>query len=105
MTETEFLIALSQTKNAYRWTTEGKSIVGVAKNGKTKGKKFDPLTAVCRYAGKGTNPSTKRGSTKAGKQLGITTTLACNLTSATKALSNRGNAQVLRGKLKQALGL
>ena len=67
MTETQFLITLAQTRKAYNWSTEGKTIVGVAKNGKARGKKYAPITAVCRYAGKGTNPSTKRGTTKAGK--------------------------------------
>ena len=48
MPETQFLIALSQTTSAYKWGVEGKTIVGTAKNGKTRGKKFDPVTAVCR---------------------------------------------------------
>ena len=105
MTETQFLITLAQTRKAYNWSTEGKTIVGVAKNGKARGKKYAPITAVCRYAGKGTNPSTKRGTTKAGKQLGMTPTLTKNVSNATQAVSNRGNSQVLRGKIKQVLGL
>ena len=48
MTETQFLMALNKTTTAYTWTVEGKKIDGTAKNGKTRGKKFNTLTAVCR---------------------------------------------------------
>ena len=51
MTESQFLVALSQTTSAYKWTVDNKKIVGTAKNGKTRGKKFDPVTAVCRSVG------------------------------------------------------
>ena len=105
MTETQFLITLAQTRKAYNWSTEGKTIVGVAKNGKARGKKYAPITAVCRYAWNGTNPSNKRGTNKAVKQLGMTPTLTKNVSNATQATSNRGNSQVLRGKIKQVLGL
>ena len=61
MTETQFLMALNKTTTAYTWTVEGKKIVGTAKNGKTRGKKFAPVTAVCRSTGKGTYASTCKG--------------------------------------------
>ena len=103
MTETQFLIALSQTTSAYKWGVEGKTIVGTAKNGKTRGKKFDPVTAVCRSTGKGTYASTCKGKKQAASKLGLTSTFTTNVTSATTAKSNRGNYQVLRGKIRQVL--
>lgn len=105
MTETQFLVTLAQTKGAYRWKTEGKTIVGVAKNGKTRGEKFNPMTAVCRSTGMGTYSATKTGTKRAASKLGASVTLAYNVTEAAQAKSNRGNTQVLRGKIKQVLGL
>ena len=70
MTETQFLMALNKTTTAYTWTVEGKKIVGTAKNGKTRGKKFNPLTAVCRSSGLGNGTTTQ-----AAKKLGVTTSL------------------------------
>jgi phage terminase large subunit-like protein len=103
MTETQFLVALSQTTTAYKWTVDNKQIVGTAKNGKTRGKKFDPVTAVCRSVGKGTYASTCRGKKQAASKIGLTDTLAKNVSSATQAKSNRGNYQVLRGRMRQVL--
>jgi len=105
VTETQFLVELSKTTTAYSWSVDGKQIVGTAKNGKTKGKKFDPLTAVCRSTGKGTFSSTCKGKSKAATKIGVTKTLAQNVSNATQAKSNRGNDQVLRGKIRQVLGV
>ena len=98
MTETQFLMALSQTTSSYSWGFEGKKIVGTAKNGKTRGRKFNPLTAVCRSTGLGNGTNTQ-----AARKLGVTSTLRHNIASATSALSNRGNTQVLRGKIRHVL--
>ena len=98
MTETQFLMALNKTTTAYTWTVEGKKIVGTAKNGKTRGKKFNPLTAVCRSSGLGNGTTTQ-----AAKKLVVTTSLKYSIVGATTASSNRGNYQVLRGKIRQVL--
>ena len=105
MTETQFLMALSETTKAYKWTIDGKSFGGFAKNVKSRGEKFDPITAVCRSAGKGTYPSTARGKKTAAKKLGVDTTLTSSVSVATKATTNRGNGQVLRGKIRQVVGV
>jgi len=105
MTETQFLVALSQTTDAYKWSVTNKKIVGVARNGKTRGKNFDPVTAVCRSTGKGTYTSTCSGKRQAATKLGLTSVLAENVSSATQAKSNRGNYQVLRGRMRQVLGV
>ena len=107
MTETKFLMALSKTADAYKWQVNNSTntIAGVAKNGKTKGQTFDPLTAVCRSTGGGTYSNNSRGRKTAGKKLGVTTILVENVEAATKAKSNRGNCQTLRGKMRQVLGV
>ena len=101
MTETQFLVTLSQTTDAYKWSVENNKITGKARNGKARGKKLDPLTAVCRY----TTQTTLRSPCKAACKMGMSKTLASNVTDATKAKSNRGNSQVLRGKMRQVLGV
>ncbi len=105
MNETEFILALARTVKAYKWHVSGKRLTGVARNGKDRGQTFDPLTAVCRSTGNGTYGSNVRGQKTAARRLGVSTTLATNVINATKASSNRGNYQVLRGRMKQALGV
>ena len=105
MTETRFLLALSKTTGAYNWQVKDNKISGVAKNGKTRGQSFDPLTAVCRSTGNGPYCNSSRGRKNAGKKLGVTTVLVKNVEDATQAKSNRGNCQTLRGKMRQVLGV
>ena len=98
MTETQFLMALAQTTTAYCWKVDGKKITGTARNGKTRGTRFNPLTAVCRSSGLG-NGTNAQAATK----LGVTKTLRDSISGASAAKSNRGNFQVLRGKMRQVL--
>lgn len=105
MTETQFLLALQKTTKSYKWYLSGNKIRAKARNGKDRGEVFDPLTAVSRYTGKGTYSVNKRGRSRAGKSTGLSTTLTQNLICATDAGSNRGGSQVLRGRIRQILGL
>tara|TARA_Y100000310_G_scaffold65019_1_gene60539 strand:- start:1722 stop:2057 length:336 start_codon:yes stop_codon:yes gene_type:complete len=106
MNETGFILALEKTTKAYSWSVNGKNqLLGVARNGADRGRTFSPLTAVCRYTGNGTFRDTKRGQRSAARNLSVSTTLADNVVNAGKAASNRGNYQVLRGRMKQALGV
>lgn len=105
MTETRFILALSKTIKAYSWRIKNNKIVGVARNGKTRGQVFDPLTAVCRFKGKGTFSNTVRGRKKAATKIGVEEILLRNVQDAVTAKSNRGHSQTLRGKIRQALGV
>ena len=105
MTEIQFLLALSDTTKAYKWYLKGNKIRAKARNGKTKGKVYDPITAVARSSGHGNYGVNQRGRKAAGKANELTPTLANSVVNATEATSNRGNYQVLRGKIKQVLGL
>tara|TARA_Y100000310_G_C20584036_1_gene764492 strand:- start:606 stop:923 length:318 start_codon:yes stop_codon:yes gene_type:complete len=105
MSEIQFLLALQKTKKSYKWHLRGNKIRGVARNGKDKGETFDPVTAVSRYTGKGTYEVTQRGRKRAGKSTGLSTTLTHSVIHATDAKNNRGNSQVLRGRIKQILDI
>ena len=103
MTEIKFLLALADTTKAYKWHLKGNKIRATARNGKTKGQVYDPITAVARSSGHGTYTINQRGRKAAGKANGLTTTLTTNVVNATEATCNRGNYQVLRGKIRQVL--
>ena len=105
MTEIQFLLTLSDTTDAYKWYLEGNKIRAKARNGKTRGQVYDPITAVARYTGHGNYGVNKRGRKAAGKASELTNTLSNSVVQATEATCNRGNYQVLRGRIKQVLGL
>ena len=105
MSETRFLLALGKTQKSYKWYLAGKKIRAKARNGKDKGDTFDPINAVSRYTRNGTYEVTKRGRQRAGKSTGVSNTLTNTMICATDAKCNRGGSQVLRGRIKQILGL
>lgn len=101
MDQQTFLSALSQTTKAYAWTYEGNRIVGVARNGTARGQKFNPVTAVARSLRHGTFANTQRGTAQAARALGLST----GTVSSVLSTSNRGNAQVVRGRILESLGM
>lgn len=101
MKQEQFLQSLSQITNSYNWSYEGNRIVGVARNGSDRGKTFNPVTAVARSTRAGTYANTKRGTTQAASRLGLSSGTA----SSVLCTSNRGNAQVVRGRILNSLGM
>ena len=101
MNQQTFLEALSQTTKAYSWSYDHNRIVGVARNGTARGQRFNPITAVARTMRLGTFANTKRGTVQAARALGRTTGTVNSVLST----SNRGNAQVVRGRLLESLGI
>jgi len=99
MTQEEFLNELSTVFTKYNWTYENNTVQAVVRRGKDKGLVCNPVTAVARSTGTGTYPNTKRGTLRAAKALGITEQLAL----AVLSRSNRGHAQIVRGKMLTAL--
>jgi len=100
----EFYSNLAQTSSTYGWTVSpSQSVMAMGKRGKVKGMTLNPVTAVAYKLGKGVFASTKRGTTQAGKALGLTKTFTENLYQATTNKSNRGHSQVVRGKIRSAL--
>ena len=104
-TETKFLLELSKTTKAYKWQVSHNKIVGVARNGKRRGYRFDPVTALCRFNGKGDYNNTVLGRRKAACNLGISKSMLRHVQDAVTAKSNRGHSQTLRGKIRQVLGV
>ena len=101
MNQEQFFQTLSQTTNAYKWSYEGNQVVGVARNGADRGKTFNPVTAVARTQRLGTYANTKSGTITAANQLGLSQGTA----SSVLCTSNRGNAQVVRGRTLRSLGI
>jgi hypothetical protein len=101
MNQTQFLNELSSVSNSYTWTYAGNSLIGVACNGQDRGLSFNPITALARSQRFGTFPRTKRGTSAASRALGLSVTTVDSILSS----SNRGNAQVVRGRMLSTLGV
>lgn len=104
MRESEFLNALRGVSRSYKWVNEEGQITGVAKNGirrNGRGSKFNPITAVARTMRVGVFPSTRNGTEKAAKALGLNNNLVEELFSS----DNRGHSQVIKGRVRRALGV
>ena len=99
MTQTVFLDTLTRVSSAYSWRYVDNKIVGVARRGQHKGKTFNPVTAVAGSLGNGYFENTKRGTERAAKSIGITPQLAMAVHSG----SNRGHAQIVRGKMLETI--
>ena len=95
MNQYEFLESLESVANSYSWDYVDNRLVGISRRGKTKGMSFNPVTAVANSFGLGVFPSTKRGTLRAARVLGLTEELA----NAVHSQSNRGHAQIVRGKM------
>jgi hypothetical protein len=76
-------------------------LVGIVKNGKNKGLKVNPITAVAlaRSSGKQLYNCNAQGTLSAAKSLGLTSELTKSLMSQ----ASNGHAQVVRGSLVKLL--
>ena len=100
----EFYDNLSSVSSTYKWEVGSRQTIGATgTRGKTKGVAVNPITAVAHRRGLGTYGSNKRETLKAGKALGLTKTFTENVYQATTNYSNRGNSQVVRGRILSAL--
>ena len=101
MKSSDFYTALGNLPKSYRFSVTDNVISGIERHGMI----LNPITAVAyRTVGEayGTN---KRETTRAGKDLGLDKEYVDHVYNATKGTSNRGNAQVVRGKIRSALGV
>jgi len=90
MNQNEFLSLFEKCSSNYTWEYVDNRLIGTR-----NGKFFNPVTAVAYSSTLGYNPPTKRGTRRAGRLLGITPELA----NAVHSQSNRGHAQIVRGKM------
>lgn len=95
MNQYDFLDALGYFAADYNWEYVDNRLTGVSRRGRNRGKTFNPVTAVANSYGLGFYPSNKRGTERAARALGITQELA----NAVYSQSNRGHAQIVRGKM------
>jgi hypothetical protein len=103
MESNEFYTALSRLPQSY-FSTEGE-LTGSIAGGQHRGEPVNPVTAVA-YKATGTVYGTnKRETLKAGRALGLSSNFVSTVYNATTASSNRGNTQVVRGKIRSALGV
>lgn len=105
MERSEFYNTLESLPSSYRFGVEDNTIIGSTNRGPARGVTFNPITAVAfRVTGEvyGTN---KREAQKAGRALGLPREFVNHVYDATNGVSNRGNAQVVRGKIRSALGV
>ena len=103
MENNEFYTALTKLPKTY-FNTEGQ-LTGEITGGDYRGEVVNPVTAVA-YKATGTVYGTnKRETLRAGKVLGLNREFTNHVYNATVGVSNRGNTQVVRGKIKSALGV
>lgn len=100
MTQSEFLEKFTSVLHKCEWSYENNLIKGVIKRGNDRGVKVNPVTIVARNFGYGKFPATQYGTMRAARKLGITDELALAILSS----SNRGHAQIIRGKILLLLG-
>lgn len=100
MESNEFYQALTRLPGTFKFSIDDNKIVGLHKT-----TPVNPITALA-YSKTGTLYGTnKRETLRAGKALGLTTDFTNHVYNAATGVSNRGNSQVVRGKIKSALGV
>lgn len=103
MTSSEFINRLNGVSHAYRWSVRNNKVVATIKSGPNRGKTLNPVTALAHKSGLGVFENNRDGTETAGSQLGLTRRETRNLYSAIIGTHNRGNTQVVRGKIRSAL--
>lgn len=103
MNYSEFLNKLSNIANAYHWDINQNRVNATIQSGNYKGFTLNPITALAHKSGFGFFNNNREDTEFAARLLGIPRTFARNVYSATLASDNRGNTQVLRGRIRSAL--
>jgi hypothetical protein len=94
---------LNSLAHSYRWDVNDKRLVATLRSGNNRGCTLNPLTALAYKSGLGIFDNTRHGTEEAASMLGIPRSTARAIYSATVGTYNRGNVQVLRGKIRSAL--
>ena len=99
----EFYDALRQLPQSYSFDVQKDNSIAGAGQRKLKGASFNPVTAVAHRTNGTVFGTNKRDTQRAGKALGLSPRAVNTIYNATTSGSNRGNTQVVRGKIRQAL--
>ena len=106
MDSNTFFTKLSRVANSFHWTVDKHNkIVAKVKSGPDKGTVLNPVTAIAYKAGYPVYNSSRDETEWAASVLGLSRDFARSVHSATLATYNTGNTQVLRGKIRSALGV
>lgn len=103
MESNDFYTALTRLPNSY-FSTEGE-LTGSIAGGQYRGETVNPVTAVAFKATGTVYGTNKRDTLRAGKALGLNRKFTETVYNAITSVSNRGNTQVVRGKIRSALGV
>ena len=102
MQSREFYTSLA-TIGGYSWNLQDNVLKGVKTSGANKGQEVNPVTALANAKGIGNFGTGKRDTLKAGKALGLSSEFINHVFNAANGATNRGNTQVVRGKIRSAL--
>lgn len=102
MNTSEFFSTLSKLKKKYDWQVDGDNKIVAVESSKT----YNPITAIAKNTmGYKPQGNSKRETIQAGKSLGLTKEFCEQVYNATISTSNRGNVQVVRGRIRSALNV
>jgi hypothetical protein len=105
MKSTDFYSELKSLPTTFNWSiSDSNTIIGDGRR-HLKGVTFNPITAIAYRITGNLYESNKRDTHRAGKAIGLSNEFVEHVYDATKSSYNRGNAQVVRGKIRSALGV
>jgi len=98
---TNFYKALRSVRKSYNWSLDENNNI-VATRGNSI---YNPITAIANYLGVRTVGNNKKTTLQVARALGLEKDFAEQVYSATNCLTNRGQSQIVRGRVRRALGL
>lgn len=98
---TKFYKVLKAVKKNYNWSLDENNRI-VATRGLNV---YNPITAIANYLGVATGSNNKRVTLRVARALGFDGNFAEQVYNASNCLTNRGQSQIIRGKVRQVLGL
>lgn len=102
----DFYNRLYNVSSSYHWhLNDSNKVVATIQSGPYRGHTLNPVTALAHKSGFGFFDDTRDGTEYAASLLRIPRKLARSIYSATVGTYNRGNTQVVRGRIRSALGV
>lgn len=98
---TKFYKVLKAVKKSYNWSLDENNRI-VATRGDSV---YNPITAIANYLGVATGGNSKRVTIRVARALGFDGDFAEQVYNASNCLTNRGQSQIVRGRVREALGL
>ena len=103
MNVNSFVDRLHSLSGSYHWGLEHGKVTATLRSGPNRGETLNPVTALAHKSGYGIFENTRDGTESAASVLGIPRSTAREIYSATLGTYNRGNTQVVRGRIRSAL--